>query len=179
MAPEMVILLTQKNGGNVAKYGPAVDWWSLGATIFKLLTGARPFSNDAFDSYVAMATTMIEQVIEHMNFSEYVKLFAKISYPAHLSQDAQDLIGRLLEVDQKNRLGSSPEGLDDIRKHPFFKDIDWHLLEQKALPPPFIPSIPDDSAEQACKFEEFMVREGKDSWLQDSALGTTSAFASW
>ena len=40
MAPEMVIMLGQTSVEK-SGYTNAVDWWSLGVTIFKLLTGYR------------------------------------------------------------------------------------------------------------------------------------------
>jgi serine/threonine protein kinase len=40
MAPEMVIMLGQTSAEKVG-YTNAVDWWSLGVTIFRLLTGFR------------------------------------------------------------------------------------------------------------------------------------------
>ena len=40
MAPEMVIMLGQTSAEKVG-YTNSVDWWSLGVTIFKLLTGFR------------------------------------------------------------------------------------------------------------------------------------------
>ena len=44
MAPEMMILLSQAKSQAVG-YDNLVDWWSLGATIFKLLTGRKPFDS--------------------------------------------------------------------------------------------------------------------------------------
>ena len=45
MAPEMVILLKQglydANGAEMKEYTNAVDYWSLGVTVFRLLTGDR------------------------------------------------------------------------------------------------------------------------------------------
>jgi serine/threonine protein kinase len=40
MAPEMVIMLSQTSAEKCG-YTRAVDWWSLGVTMFKLLTGFR------------------------------------------------------------------------------------------------------------------------------------------
>jgi atypical protein kinase C iota type len=34
----------------------------------------------------------------------------------------------------------------DIKNHPFFKQIDWHLLEQKQAMPPSKPRLDDDLA---------------------------------
>jgi serine/threonine protein kinase len=42
MAPEMVIMLSQASYEKTG-YTCAVDWWSLGVTMFKLLTGAQPY----------------------------------------------------------------------------------------------------------------------------------------
>ena len=32
-------------------------------------------------------------------------------------------------------------GLQDIKNHIFFKDIDWNLLSNKKIKPPFIPRL--------------------------------------
>lgn len=41
------------------------------------------------------------------------------------------------------RLGcvAAQNGEDAIKQHPFFKEIDWVLLEQKKVKPPFKPRI--------------------------------------
>ena len=44
MAPEMMILISQTKTQAMG-YDKTIDWWSLGATIFKLLTGKKPFDN--------------------------------------------------------------------------------------------------------------------------------------
>ena len=49
---------------------------------------------------------------------------------------AQDLITQLLERDAKKRLGSIA-GAEDIKQHPFFKDINWALLRNTV--PPYVP----------------------------------------
>lgn len=39
------------------------------------------------------------------------------------------------------RLGTGRTGSDDIKGHPFFRGIDWSLLEQKKVEPPFKPIV--------------------------------------
>ena len=48
----------------------------------------------------------------------------------------QDLISQLLERDIKKRLGSVA-GAEDIKAHPFFRDINWALLRNTV--PPYVP----------------------------------------
>lgn len=36
---------------------------------------------------------------------------------------------------------ASQNGEDAIKQHPFFKEIDWVLLEQRKIKPPFKPRI--------------------------------------
>ena len=47
---------------------------------------------------------------------------------------------QLLVRDPSKRLGAGDRGTERIRRHAFFREIDWTLAEQQRLPPPYIPS---------------------------------------
>ena len=153
MAPEMVIMLNQSSAEKKG-YSYAVDWWSLGITIYKLLTGYRPFA--PLDAANATSNP------------EYAMLFQEINYPKTLSPEVVDLISRLLDTNEFSRLGSGPNGHKDIKEHPFFKDIVWNILESKQVQPPFIPHA--QTLNETPKFTTFdnMLKElGKEDWLSD------------
>lgn len=118
-------------------YGSAVDWWSLGALGFDLLTGAPPFrgSNHAKTQ---------ERIVKQ-----------KLALPYFLSPDAKDLLTRLLRKDPAKRLGggrarggggaggSLAKDIAAIKAHRFFRKIDWAALERRDLDPPIKPLITD------------------------------------
>ncbi|KAL5596945.1 hypothetical protein BROUX41_006381 [Berkeleyomyces rouxiae] len=117
MAPEVVL---------GKKYGKAVDWWSLGTLGYDLMTGSPPFrgSNNA---------KIQENIVKQ-----------KLQLPYYLSADAKDLLTRLLRRDPTKRLGANmPRDLITIKKHRFFRKIDWKLLEARELEPPIQPLITD------------------------------------
>lgn len=54
-----------------------------------------------------------------------------------LSEDARDLINKLLSTDPSNRLGSN--GPEEVKEHPFFAGISWEtILRDEA---PFTPTL--------------------------------------
>jgi serine/threonine protein kinase len=169
MAPEMVIMLNQPSYEKTG-YTYAIDWWSLGVTMFKLLTGYRPFTDDNFNTFVEMATTMNALVREHCDIPEYAILFQEIPFPPFINPEAKDLISKLLDVNPKTRLGSGPNGAKDIKNHSFFKTMDWNRLEQKHIEPPFKPEHPRilDQLQPYPDFEKMMEEFGKREWLEDS-----------
>jgi serum/glucocorticoid-regulated kinase 2 len=117
LAPEII-----ENKG----HGKAVDWWSLGAITYEMLTGLPPFYSKDRD-----------------------KLFKNIRsglirYPPYLSKDAVSLLQGFFIKDPEKRLGSGPNGLNDIKAHPFFKNLDWDAIFKKKIKPPFIPKISSD-----------------------------------
>ena len=67
---------------------------------------------------------------------------AELKFPKKIevSEDAKDLIKKLLIKNQDLRLGSEG-GFETIKKHSFFKGFDFKALEEKKLEAPFIPVL--------------------------------------
>ena len=62
-------------------------------------------------------------------------------------QQAFDIVTKFLERDPTKRLGYN--GFEEIKTHPWFKDIDWDQLYRKETIPPFRPTVKDsESTEQ-------------------------------
>lgn len=154
MAPEVV---------QGTAYGFAVDWWSLGAIGFDLLTGSPPFQGNN--------NAKIQQNI----------LKQKLQLPYFLGPDAKDLLTRLLRKEASKRLGANmPKDLDIIKKHRFFRKIDWKKLAKRELEPPIRPLITDpELAENFSK--EFTdlpmspVDERKTSFMQTNGIAGSGA----
>lgn len=136
MAPEMVKLLGQKRYERVG-YTEVIDYWSLGITIFKLLSGKRPFDKKRYEKIVEETGSAQNQDKRKVN-KEYEMLRQEIEYPTFFSSNAKSAIQGLLEVDEEKRLGSN--GTDEIKKHPFFANVDWDKLVQKHVIPPCVPA---------------------------------------
>ena len=180
----MVIMLSQTSVEKVG-YSNTVDWyivhfphllissclflrWSLGVTTFKLLTGYRPFTEDNFNAFVEMASTMNGRIQYQDAPPEYAMLFQEIPFPSFMSVETKDFIQKLLDVNEKTRLGSGPNGVDNIKAHPFFRGINFELLEQKHIEPPFKPQVKQsDDIPVYPNFEILMKDLGKESWLVD------------
>ncbi|KAL2023249.1 hypothetical protein VTK56DRAFT_3372 [Thermocarpiscus australiensis] len=117
MAPEVI---------QGKKYGKAVDWWSLGALGFDLMTGAPPFRGP---NHAKIQDNIVRQ---------------KLVLPYFLSPDAKDLLTRLLRKEPAKRLGyNMPKDLTTIKKHRFFRRIDWKKLAAREMEPPIQPLITD------------------------------------
>ncbi|XP_075211653.1 protein kinase, cAMP-dependent, catalytic subunit 3 isoform X1 [Lycorma delicatula] len=117
LAPEII----QSKGHN-----KAVDWWALGVLIYEMLAGYPPFFDDN-------------------PFGIYEKILAgKIEWPRHLDPVAKDLIKKLLVQDRTKRLGNMKNGAEDIKRHRWFKSIDWQDVFFKKQKPPIIPRVSYD-----------------------------------
>ncbi|KAF1975337.1 serine threonine protein kinase-like protein [Bimuria novae-zelandiae CBS 107.79] len=107
------------------------DWWSLGCILFECLYGYPPFHAETPD-----------EVFQNI-------LARKIDWPENeedygVSDEAKDLINRLLAIDPAQRLGANIEdkfasGGEEIRSHPWFADVNWERLrddEASFIPAP-------------------------------------------
>ena len=73
-----------------------------------------------------------------IDINEYKK---EIILPNNFSEEAKDLITKLLNLDPKKRLGSGTNGFKNLKSHKYFESINWDDLENKRIKPPFIPVI--------------------------------------
>jgi serine/threonine kinase 38 len=85
-----------------------VDWWSVGVILFEMLVGYPPFFSD-------------EPSVTCQKILHWKKTFA-IPSEANLSHNAQDILRKMIS-DPEVRLGRN--GVDEIKKHPFFDGFDW------------------------------------------------------
>lgn len=102
-------------------HGKAVDWWSLGAIIFEMLTGLPPFY-----------TKDREKLFYNIKFAE-------LKYPPFISPICKDLLTKLFNKEPSKRLGGGLSDMEEIKQHPWFAKVDWVGLERKAMKPTFKP----------------------------------------
>jgi len=108
------------------EHGRVVDYWTLGAFLFEMLTGLPPF-------YSADREELFNNI-----------KFKVLKYPYYLSSTVKSLLDGLLEKDPEKRLGSGPGATQEIKDHPWFQDVEWEAYLKKEVKAPFIPVIQNE-----------------------------------
>uniref|UniRef100_A0ABI7YPK5 Ribosomal protein S6 kinase n=1 Tax=Felis catus TaxID=9685 RepID=A0ABI7YPK5_FELCA len=96
---------------------------------FEMLTGSLPFQGKDRKETMALI------------------LKAKLGMPQFLSTEAQSLLRALFKRNPCNRLGAGLDGVEEIKRNPFFMTVDWNKLYRKEIKPPFKPAVgrPEDT----------------------------------
>lgn len=113
MSPEML------RQGRI--HGRTLDFYSLGALLFEMLTGLPPHFSENRDE-------MYRKIIH-----------SKVEYPKYLSPMAKSVLKGLLVKNPEQRLGAA-YGIQEIKDHPFCMDINWQDVYDKRTVPPIKPS---------------------------------------
>ena len=113
MSPEML----RQQG-----HGQSVDFYSLGALLYEMLTGLPPF-------YVKNRAEMYQSIQR-----DALKL------PNYLSKQVRSLLAGLLQKDPSVRLGFD-RGFEEIKEHSWCKGLNWMRISEKKKTPPFMPNL--------------------------------------
>ena len=108
-------------------YDKGIDWWSLGCLLYEFLTGCFPF-------YIPKGKAITLRMYQ-----------TPLKFPRDMDKEVIDLICKLLNVNPSSRLGNGIKDAEEIKAHPFFKDVDWDKYMKKEIKPPFIPELEDET----------------------------------
>ena len=114
LAPEILL-----NKG----HGKPVDWWTFGVLLYEMLAGIDPFNDED--------PMMIYQKI----------LKGKLKFPSSCNSNAKSLVKHLLVQDLSKRYGNLKGGVNDIKNHRFFKNLDWNAIIQYKIKPTYVPKV--------------------------------------
>ncbi len=110
---------------NKKGYEEDIDWWSVGIIFYEMLMGYAPFCSKETS----------EVCYKVLNWKDYLIIPNKFK----ISDEAKDLIFKMIN-NSNDRLGKN--GADEIKKHPFFKDVDWDNIRNTKAP--FIPELKNE-----------------------------------
>ncbi|XP_047170697.1 3-phosphoinositide-dependent protein kinase 1-like isoform X1 [Vigna umbellata] len=96
------------------------DLWALGCTLYQMLSGTSPFKD-------ASEWLIFQRIVAR-----------ELRFPDYFSDEARELIDRLLDLEPSRRPGAGPDGYAILKAHPFFKGVDWKNLRAQ-IPPKLAP----------------------------------------
>ena len=106
-------------------YGKSVDWWATGVFIYELTAGHTPF-RDKNEMKIYEKVLNVDKVLK---------------FPTHFSSDLTDLLSLMIQMDLTKRFGNLKGGVDDIKEHRWFSDVNWMATYQRNVPAPFKPKV--------------------------------------
>lgn len=107
-------------------HGRSVDIWAFGILMFIILVKESPFYSENLSELFDM---IINEPVEWDWYKD------------ELSPNAKSLLEGLLIKDPEKRLGCGPNGMEEIKNHPFFQGIDFNDAFDMKLKPIIRPKL--------------------------------------
>ncbi|XP_019638873.1 PREDICTED: rho-associated protein kinase 1-like isoform X2 [Branchiostoma belcheri] len=141
--PDYISPEVLKSQGGDGYYGRECDWWSVGVFLYEMLVGDTPFYADSLVGTYG-------KIMDHKN---------SLGFPddVEMSKEAKNLICAFLS-DRSVRLGRN--GVEEIRRHPFFQNDQWTWETIRDTVPPVVPELRGD--DDTSNFDDIEDDKGED-----------------
>ena len=100
---------------NKREHGKAIDWYLLGVLFYEMLVGKTSY------------------FIERKGYIISKSQYGNLKIPNFVPKKAAELLKRLLERNPNKRVGGGDRDAEEIKEHPYFKDVDWNKVYEKKL----------------------------------------------
>ncbi|XP_065210501.1 G protein-coupled receptor kinase 2 isoform X1 [Planococcus citri] len=139
MAPEVI---------DNEKYTFSPDWFSFGCLLYEMIEGQAPFR--------ARKEKVKREEVDRRVKEDQEK------YSQKFTEEAKSLCKQLLKKSPKTRLGchTNRYGAREVKKHDFFKCINWKRLDAGLEEPPFVPDPHAVYAKDVLDIEQFSTVKG-------------------
>ncbi|XP_041359873.1 rho-associated protein kinase 2-like [Gigantopelta aegis] len=145
--PDYISPEVLKSQGGEGLYGRECDWWSVGVFLFEMLVGDTPFYADSLVGTYG-------KIMDHKRSLQFPQ-------DIEMSSQAKSLICAFL-TDRTERLGRN--GVEEIKKHPFFRTDSWTWNNIREHVPPVVPELSSDV--DTSNFDEIEKEDSPDETFQ-------------
>ena len=114
LAPEII----QNRGHHFA-----VDWWALGILIYEMIAGFPPF-------YDETPVRIYEKILS-----------GRIEFSVVFDRYSKNIIKKLLRENPSKRYGCGVKGVEAVKRHRWFRGVDWARVLRKEIPSPWVPEV--------------------------------------
>ena len=118
-------------------HGKGVDWWTLGILIYEMLVGEPPFADDN-------PMGIYQQILSSKS---------SLKFPNDYDRNAKSLTKKFITPDLTKRYGCLKSGINDIKEHKWFSEMDWSKLMKKELTAPIKPTV--KNMQDTSNFDEY------------------------
>lgn len=140
---------------NNERYAFSPDWWGLGCLVYEMIEGQSPFRarKERVKREEVEKRVQEDQELYSDKFSEDAQAICKlVSWgpagphgggwgglrpPAVTTRPPPQLLAK----DPKQRLGCGADGAAEVKRHPFFRTINFKRLEAGIMTPSFVPDV--------------------------------------
>ncbi|XP_051779183.1 G protein-coupled receptor kinase 5 isoform X1 [Erpetoichthys calabaricus] len=174
MAPEVL---------NNQRYALSPDYWGLGCLIYEMIAGQSPFRGrkEKVKREEVDKRVLESQEVYSDKFSEVAMSVCKMvatpslrsvptlalvpgaqmfSCPSQTQVCCSAFVLQLLTKDFASRLGCRGENASEVKRHPFFRTINFKRLEAGMLEPPFVPDPRAVYCKDVLDIEQFSTVKG-------------------
>lgn len=170
IAPEMLAMVAP-GSQHLTGYTASVDYWSLGVSIFKLMTNKLPFQHQQLSGFVAYVLAKSDDPLKKSLPKDYKQFLNSIFTTFLFDKPTQDFFYLMMELDASKRPGRGAASVEKIYNLQYFENIDWYALSQKAMRPPVIPNAEEkneklDDTLSPRTFDELLCEHSHVKWLR-------------